>query len=62
MLVLIESYPLKFVSVCSKQHNIPELIQNETIYYIRSDPHGLRSDNECGKLQVITGFIEICFF
>ena len=43
-------------SVCIKQYNIPELVQDEAVYNIRRDSHGVRGDIECGKLQVITVF------
>lgn len=52
---------ISLFSVRHEQHNIFEFIQNETVHYIRRTAHGVRCDNECGKLQVITVFIEIEF-
>lgn len=49
------------VSVRGKQHNIHKLIQNEALDNIRSAAYGVRCDNECGKLQVITKFIETSY-
>lgn len=51
-----------FFPVRLKQHNIPKFIQDETVDHIRRDPYGVRCNNECGKLQVITVFIEIRMF
>lgn len=50
---------MSFFAVCKEQHNLPQLVQDETVHNIRCATHGLRGDNECGKLQVITVFIEI---
>lgn len=50
------------VPVRLEQHNIPKLIQDETVHNIRRDPYGVRCNYECGKLQVITVFIETRMF
>lgn len=53
------NFKIRFsLAVCFKQHNILELIQDETVNNIRRDPYGVRCNIECGKLQVITIFIE----
>lgn len=57
--ILLKSFISFFVSVCFKQHNILKLIQNEIVDNIRCYSYGVWCNNECGKLQVITVFIEI---